>query len=105
MKISTGLKDQDFLEGYQRLVIDTKTNQALQTFNSDKDPSSWNIKRLFMFPVHTGEYFGFFGKAVNFLTGVGLMVIFLSGVLLFLKRRQRKREDFSSVSVTHEKLV
>lgn len=104
MKVSTGLVDQDFLEGYERIIIDTKTNEVLQTFNSARDPSSWNIKRLFMFPVHTGEYFGVFGKAVNFLTGSGLMVIFISGVLLFLKRRQRKKtEDITSLA--HEKLV
>lgn len=89
MKVSSGLIDQDFLEGYERVVIDPKNLETLQTFNSAKDPSSWNIKRLFMFPVHTGEYFGTFGKAVNLLTGLGLMIIFISGCKLFYQRRKR----------------
>lgn len=93
MKVSTGLKDQDFLDGYERILIDPKNGEVLQTFNSDKDPYSWNIKRLFMFPLHTGEYYGMFGKSVNFLTGMGLMFIWFTGLKLFLKRRALRRND------------
>jgi uncharacterized iron-regulated membrane protein len=91
MKISSGLKDQDFLEGYERILIDPRTNETVQSFNSDKDPSSWNTKRLFIFPIHSGEYFGTFGKTVNFFTGLGLLILWLTGVRLFIKRKQRKR--------------
>lgn len=87
MKISYGLHDRDFLNGYGRIVIDPQNLNRLQEFNSEKDPSSWNFKRLLIFPIHSGEYWGFFGKTINFFTGLGLMIIFCSGLFLFFKRR------------------
>lgn len=89
MKISYGLHDRDFLKGYARLVIDPVKQEILQRFDSEKDPSSWNIKRLIIFPIHTGEYFGFFGRFVNLLTGMGLVLLFVSGIVLFNTRKNR----------------
>jgi sulfite reductase (NADPH) flavoprotein alpha-component len=87
MKVSYGLHSQNFLEGYSRMVIDPKSQKILQEFNSENDPSSWNLKRLTIYPLHTGEYFGMIGRVVNFFSGLALAIIFCTGYILFLKRR------------------
>lgn len=96
MKVSSGLHNRDFLEGYERLVIDTSKNEVIQRFNSATDPKSWNIKRLLIFPIHSGEYFGVIGKVINFLTGIGLILLWFSGIKLYLKRKRRKFQRPSS---------
>lgn len=62
MKVSYGTRDNHFLYGYERIILDPRTKKIVQKFNSDKDPPSWNIKRMIIFPIHTGEYFGMFGE-------------------------------------------
>lgn len=89
VKATFGLHDRHFLQGYGRILIDAETGSIVQTIRSDKDPSSWNIKRLIIFPIHSGEYFGLFGRVINLMTGLGLMLIFMSGIWLALKRRKK----------------
>lgn len=89
VKATFGLHDRHFLQGYGRIIIDAETNTIVQTIRSDKDPSSWNIKRLIIFPIHSGEYFGMFGRVINLITGLGLMLIFMSGIWLAMKRRKK----------------
>lgn len=88
MKVSYGLHDRNFLEGYGRIVVDPKTNTIVQEANSEKDPSSWNIKRLTIYPIHTGEYLGMFGRVVVFVSGIALTIIFFTGLTLFIRRRK-----------------
>ncbi len=88
MKVSYGLHDRNFLNGYGRIVVDPKTNKVLQEANSEKDPSSWNIKRLTIYPLHTGEYLGLFGRIIVFSSGLALVIIFFTGVTLFIRRRK-----------------
>lgn len=90
MKISYGLHNQNFLDGYERVIIDPKTKNIIQTFNSEKDPSSWNSLRLTIYPLHTGEYLGLGGRVFVLLSGIGLMMIYLTGVILYFKRRVRQ---------------
>ncbi len=89
MKASFGLRDQNFLNGYKRVIIDPKTQSFVQEFDSDKDPKSWNYKRLTLFPIHTGEYLGNAGRVIALITGIGLMILYFSGIRLFLKRRKK----------------
>ncbi len=92
MKVSYGLRDNHFLYGYERIILDPRSKKIVQTFNSDKDPSSWNIKRMIIFPIHTGEYFGVFGRIISFLSGIALMISFCTGVTLFYRRRTRNKQ-------------
>ena len=89
VKATFGLHDRHFLQGYGRILIDAETNAIVQTIRSDVDPKSWNIKRLIIFPIHSGEYFGMPGRVINLITGLGLMLIFISGVWLAMKRRKK----------------
>jgi sulfite reductase (NADPH) flavoprotein alpha-component len=88
MKVSHGLHDKDFLKGYARFIVDPKTLATLQTFNSESDPSSWNLKRLLVYPLHTGEFFGLIGRWIVLLGGIGLMILYATGLRLFFKRRR-----------------
>ena len=90
MKVTYGLKDKDYLNGYGRITIDPLNKKILQNFNSDSDPSSWNIKRFTIYPLHTGSYLGMTGRIIVFITGLALMIIFMTGVFLFVKRRRKK---------------
>lgn len=91
MKVSSGLRSRDFLEGYERTIIDPGKKRILQTFNSETDPKSWNIKRLFIYPLHTGELFGILGRSLNLVTGIGLSGLVITGYLLSHGRRLRAR--------------
>ena len=97
MKVSYGLHDKDFLEGYGRLVVDPVTNSVLQSFDSSKDPGSWNLKRLIIYPLHTGQFFGTLGRLINFVTGISLSVIALTGFFLY-RQRKKRNPGFSSLS-------
>lgn len=89
MKVTYGQTEKDFLDGYVREVINPKTQETLQVFDSKIDPDSWNFKRLIIYPIHTGQYFGIFGRVINFILGMMLMVIFFSGIRLSIKRAKR----------------
>lgn len=91
IKVSYGVSDRHPTNGYSRILIDPETQKIVQAFDSNKDPSSWNIKRLLIYPLHSGEIFGIIGKTIVFLTGLGLMLIFITGILLTVHRAKRNR--------------
>lgn len=91
IRVSYGVSDRHPTNGYSRILIDPETQKIVQSFDSSKDPSSWNIKRLFIYPLHSGEIFGILGKTIIFLTGLGLMLIFITGILLTFHRAKRSR--------------
>ena len=88
MKVTYGLRSQHFLDGYARILIDPAKQQIIQEINSDKDPKSWNFKRLFIYPIHSGEYFGLPGRIIVLISGFALMFLFVTGVTLYIKRRK-----------------
>lgn len=91
LRVSYGVSDRHPTNGYSRILIDPETQKIVQSFDSKQDPGSWNIKRLFIYPLHSGELFGLFGKTIVFLSGLGLMLIFITGLLLTLHRAKRSR--------------
>lgn len=91
LRVSYGVTDRHPTNGYSRILIDPETQQIVQMFDSKTDPSSWNIKRLLIYPLHSGEILGLFGKTIVFLTGIGLMLIFITGILLTFNRARRNR--------------
>ena len=90
VKVTYGLTDRHFTGGYGRILIDPQSLKIVQSFDSSKDPGSWNFKRLVIYPLHSGEFFGFFGRLIVLISGIGLMIIFISGVLLSLRRKKQR---------------
>ncbi|MFC7519876.1 PepSY domain-containing protein [Xanthomonas populi] len=45
-----------------------------------------------MFPLHSGSFFGLPGRIVVMLASVGMSVFFVTGWMLYLDRRRKKRE-------------
>lgn len=86
MKITYGKTEKDFLDGYVRKIIDPKFNHLLQVFDSQVDPKAWNLKRLLVYPIHTGQYFGLLGRIINFVLGLALSLLFVTGIRLSIKR-------------------
>lgn len=86
MKLTYGQTEKDFLDGYVREVIDPRLNLPLQVFDSKIDPQSWNLKRLIIYPIHTGQYFGLIGRIINFTLGAFLSLLFVTGIRLSIKR-------------------
>jgi sulfite reductase (NADPH) flavoprotein alpha-component len=91
MKVTYGLSGREFTGGYGRMLIDSHEQKIVQHFDSSKDPKSWNIKRLLIYPLHSGEYFGFIGKVIVLLSGFGLCLLFISGIRLVFLRKFSKR--------------
>lgn len=60
-----------------------------------RDPSGFNQGEVFttwIWPLHTGEAFGATGRLLWFLTGIGLFVLYVSGLLRWLHRRGNIRD-------------
>lgn len=93
VKFSYGLHNKNFLDGYGRTIIDPVEDKILQVFNSETDPSSWNSKRLTVYPIHTGEYLGTFGRVIVLISGLALMALYITGTSLYLKRRKLKKTN------------
>lgn len=90
MKLTYGQTEKDFLDGYVREIIDPQLNLPLQVFDSKIDPQAWNLKRLIIYPIHTGQYFGTIGRVINFLLGLSLCLLFVTGIKLSIKRARFK---------------
>ncbi|MFA5584692.1 MAG: PepSY-associated TM helix domain-containing protein, partial [Bacteriovoracaceae bacterium] len=86
MKITYGQTEKDFLDGYIREIIDPRFNLPVQVFDSHIDPKAWNLKRLLIYPIHTGQYFGLIGRIINFVLGLSLSFLFVTGIRLSIKR-------------------
>jgi len=86
MKITYGQTEKDFMDGYVREIIDPRFNLPVQVFDSQIDPKAWNLKRLLIYPIHTGQYFGLIGRIINFIIGLSLSLLFVTGIRLSIKR-------------------
>lgn len=91
LRVSYGHDSRHPSDGYARILIDPATREIVQSFDSSKDPASWNYKRLLIYPIHSGEIFGLTGKIIVFLSGIGLMIIFVSGILLTIQRSKNRK--------------
>ncbi len=99
MKISSGIHERDGHDGFRKFLIDTKLKKIVQSFDSEKDPAAWNRNALTIYPLHTGAYFGAIGKIIVLISGVALMGLYLTGLILSL--RHRKKSSRTSVLVSN----
>ncbi len=102
MKLSYGLHERSGHDGFARLVVDPRTGKVLQRFDSSTDPKSWNANALIIYPLHTGEALGLFGKFLNILNGAALALLFLTGLWPTLKRYRISKHSQKTVNQPHK---
>lgn len=90
VKVSMGTKNRHYLDGYERIIFDSLTNAVLQRINSEKDSKTSSFKKLFIFPLHSGELLGLVGKIIVLLEGFALSGLCVTGFRLYLSRRRRR---------------
>lgn len=54
------------------------------------------------FPLHNGEAFGLAGRWIVFMTGLAPAVLYVTGVMLWLRRRRSRRRQLSRVLGRHD---
>jgi len=91
MKISFGHDERSGHHGFIRLVVNPKNNEVLQTFDSNIDPASWNANALTVYPLHTGAYFGGLGRILILICGIGLAILYITGLMPTLKKKLQKK--------------
>jgi len=60
-----------------------------------RDPSAFSSGETFatwIWPMHTGEAFGGIGRFIWFVTGIGLFVLYVSGLLHWLHRHGKVKD-------------
>ncbi len=72
-------------------VIDRADNQLAATFRADEAGSGEKLFQSIL-PIHTGHIAGWPGRLLNVLAGAGLLLMSLSGVLMWLGRRRLRAQ-------------
>lgn len=87
MKFSSGLDERSGHHGYMRQVINPKTKEIVQAFDTTKDPETWSMNQLTIYPMHTGAYFGGLGRILIFICGIALCTLYITGIYPTIKKR------------------
>jgi len=68
------------------IKIDKKTNKIVEKSHFSDQPL---VEKLLKsnYSLHTGDYFGIIGKIVMFLGSLAMMMFFVTGVMMYLKRK------------------
>ena len=68
------------------IKIDNKTNEII---NRNKFSNKPLLEKLLSsnYALHTGEYFGITGKIIMFIGGLCMILFFVTGIMMYLKRR------------------
>ncbi len=92
MKITVGHDERSGHHGFTRLIVDPRTPQIVQRFDTRSDPASWHANSQIVYPLHTGASFGPVGRALVLLAGVALMGLFLTGLVPTLRKLRNSRQ-------------
>ncbi|MGZ5076965.1 MAG: PepSY-associated TM helix domain-containing protein [Methylobacter sp.] len=82
---------------YTTVWVDRWSGQVKEV----RDPSGFTQGETFatwIWPLHTGEAFGATGRFIWFLSGIGLFVLYVSGLLCWLHRRGKVKDREVSFS-------
>ena len=90
MKFSYGHDERSGHDGYIRVIVDPRSKQILQRFDTSVDPWSWSANAISIYPMHTGAYFGGLGRILIFICGLALSLLFFTGVSPTVKKFRRR---------------
>lgn len=80
-------RDVDPSVGRRRIFVDATQGSIMEDAHP-VDGSASDLIMLWMFPLHSGKAFGWFGRGLILLAGCGMCLFVVSGVLLWLRRRR-----------------
>lgn len=72
-----------------KLSIDLVSKKIIKHERFENKPLKEQIM-ISMLTIHTGEYFGLFGKIIMFIIALLLPILCLSGIILYMKKRKIK---------------
>ncbi|MCE4372093.1 PepSY domain-containing protein [Xanthomonas hortorum] len=90
----------DHDRAYDNLEIDPASGTLLKRQDYALLPYGQQLL-VSMFPLHSGSFFGLPGRIVVMLASVGMSVFFVTGWMLYLDRRRKKRELRAARVVLH----
>lgn len=76
--------------GTIRLFVDGRDASVLGRFE-DRKGTAGDLVRIWQFPLHSGQGFGLPGRIVVSVAGLAPLVLALSGLALWLRRRKHRR--------------
>jgi len=88
--LSYQLADAPHPRAFNQLQIDAQSGQILKHERyADKSIKSQLLSSIYV--LHTGEYFGLIGRVLVMLASLAMPLFFVTGWLLYLDRRRKKR--------------
>lgn len=82
--------------GRTQVFVDGHTGEILATY-TPSDFTAADVFRIWQFPLHSGEAFGLFGRLVVFLTGLTPAVLYVTGFLMWWRRRKSRNTKRKTV--------
>jgi uncharacterized iron-regulated membrane protein len=79
---------------YFEIAVDGTTGQVLATLDP-KDYSAGNVIANWMFPLHSGQAFGLFGRILICLAGIFTCTVCITGLVIYLKKLNARRAQAS----------
>lgn len=76
---------------YENLYIDGATGALLDTVAYDQG-SAGDKFILWQYPLHSGFIFGFWGRVLIGLTGVVVVLLSVTGIVIWVKKRRRRAQ-------------
>jgi sulfite reductase (NADPH) flavoprotein alpha-component len=84
---------------FSSMRIDSRTGTVVAHDRyRDRTPAARLVGSVF--PLHSGSYFGWAGQTLMMIVSLGMPLFAVTGWLMYLKRRARKRRALSLDSVS-----
>lgn len=70
------------------IALNSKTNEVVFHEKFNEQPLNVQLMKS-IYALHTGEYFGIFGKILMFLSSLLMVLFTITGVMMYLKRKKK----------------
>lgn len=76
--------------GYREFVIDQYSGELLKVYESGTG-SAGDVLLDWQWPLHSGQAFGWPGRALVFLSGLAYSLLYVTGIIRWLQKRRAKK--------------